>query len=253
MAVVTLEQSWQDIIVDAGQRPNIKLTFSNGVAAGIALNTKVFEGFFLWDAVAANATVNFFFAQLTATAAGLEDILRVEDARESLPGTRSGTQILLEVLRGESVPNGRFFKRTPSNVIQSIHPNNDIGGARPEMDETFGWDYPGFASPFENPTAASRLIIPENLRVELGMRNPNGFAVRNTSRIIFNTIEFLPLDPEKFEDRDRLVGIIKGRIPSVSWSPGLAQSDLKSWPEAFGVKQVKLKDGKVTFNNEVLG
>lgn len=253
MPEITLKPAWQDIIIDPGLRPNLMIRFSNGIVTGMAVNSKIFEAIFVWPAVAAGDKVDFFLAQLQTTAAGLSDIFRIKGPSDI--GVQPGNVVLMEVLRGESVPNGRFFKRIPLNEIQAIHPNSNVGRAKSEMDQIFGWDYPGYESPFTNPTAVSRLIIGEDVRVEVGMRNESTFAVTNTSRIIFNTFEFRPNDPEVAEDRERIAGIIKGRIPKLTWSPGLARADIADFPKSFGTKPVNIKKGQIVFgpSEEVLG
>lgn len=251
MPEVTLKPTWQDIIIDPGLRPNLMVKFSNGIVTGQAVNSKLFEAIFEWPAVAAGDRVAFFLAQLTATAAGLTDIFRVQGPNDI--GVQPGNRVLMEVLRGESSPLGRFFKRIPLNEIQSIHPNSNIGRIQSEMDQILGWDYTGFESSFTNPTAASRIIIAEDVRVEVGMRNESPFALTNTSRIIFNTFEFQPFNPEVAEDHDKIVGMIKGRIPKLTWSPGLARADIADFPKSFGTKPVNIKNRQITFDGQVIG
>lgn len=253
MAIVTLRQQWQDIIADAGRRPNTKFVFTDGIVAGFVLNNNVFEGFFEWPAVGPNASSDFILFETIVTAAGLQDLLSIEKEGQSKLPRRVGAKIIMETLRGESVPAARFFAQVPLNTIQAVHPNNNIGRARVQLDQIFGWDYLGFESEYINPTEASRLIISQNLRVEFGFRNPNPFPVTNISRIIFNILEWQPLDPQRAVDVDRLVGIVKGKIPSISWTPGVARSDLTTFTEDFNVPAVDLVDGQVVFEGRVLG
>ncbi len=256
MTVVTLRPEWQDIIIDPGRRPNTKFIFTDGMVAGYAINRKVFEGEFLWPAVPANSSSDFILFETTVTAAGLQDLFSIEkEGKTKLPRSK-GAKIIMEVLRGESVMTSRYFTQVPLNTMQAIHPNNNIGRARVQMDQIFGWDYPGFESPFENPTSVSRLLVTENLRMSMGMRNPQPFEVRNSTRIIFNVLEWMPLDPARPEDIPRLVKIIKGEIPSVEWSPGLAQDALSTFKDDFNVSSpVKVEDGKVVVVNtgQVIG
>lgn len=238
MAEVTLKKAWQDIIVDAGVRPNVKMIFSNGIITGVALNTKVMEAIFLWPAVAANASSDFIFLQETIVAGGTQDLVSVNDPNFIV---RAGTIIILEVLRGESVPGVRMFKQYPSNQMVGVHPNSNIGKARAQLDQVFGWDYTGSESPFTNPTEVSRVIVAEKLRAQFAYRNPNPFPVRNTTRLILNTIEFMPLDPSITANHARIVAMVKGRVPSVSWSPGLTDSSVQDFPQNFGIKPVQFE------------
>ena len=253
MAITVLRKHWQDVIITPGVRPSAKFVFTDGIVTGFALNHKVFEGFFLWEALAANSSSDFVLFETIVTAAGLQDLLSIEREGKSKLPRAEGAKIIMEVLIGQSVQSGRFFHQIPQNTLQAIHPNNQIGRIRTQLDQIFGWDYVGHESPYNNPTDVSRLIITENIRVESGMRNPNAFPVRNTSRLIFNVIEFQPLDPRRPEDIDRIVDIVKGRKPSVQWSPGLAQSPLQTFLDDFNTEPVLMKDGKVTFNGQVIG
>lgn len=253
MAITVLRKHWQDIVINPGVRPNAKFVFTDGIVAGFAINHNIFEGFFLWDALAAESSSDFVLFQDIVTAGGQQDLLSIErEGKTKLPRSE-GAKIIMEVLIGQSVASGRFYAQMPQNTLQAIHPNNLIGRIRTQLDQIFGWDYPGHESPYDNPTDASRVIVTENMTVEFGMRNPNLFPVRNTSRLIFNVIEFQPLDPRRPEDIDRLVSIVKGKVPSVQWTPGLAQAELKTFIDDFNTVPVVMQDGKVVFSGQVLG
>lgn len=202
-----------------------------------------------------NELVPYYYDRWSALGAAAGQVWAIPlDANSLAPlQNKDYDDIMHQTFLGINQPRLRVFQRIPNGQprrgLRDDIGNPDVAAASAS---TFGWQFEGWESPTHMPTGRSMFFTPKSVDVDYAFWNPELFQVQPLGMFWINKLQFTAYNPENKDHLSIILGIFKGKIPALLWSPGVLKYAFGRFKEIFKVKPIQWDGVKATVEGKEL-